>query len=1155
MAGSACTRHYTRMRFLCSLRSPWRDISLLVLAVTVFSLYLTYTMDSQVSKEEALLPSRKGRKVGLGLQGNAWINSVQRNILEGMEQEGAKVPNGPVLSELSPLQRKLVELEKKTLERFTNHDRVVVIRGHSKVIARDLSLYEQAFHKHGFYVRIPAGFRSNITGFSNYSSSYEDVQLFEATVEQSQDALQQSHRAVLEGEKEGWMVLLCMTFTDGDTGEGMCIHKATYGHLKPHQKVNRIPGVRTTLWRKDGFCHTMSAARKIPALRRSPLAPMCWVMPLEFEQFLSVADAVGGEAKWVFKSINPGGNIYILQPTKDRDYARIKQYRTRKAVVQQYFPNPLLIFGMPVSIRAYVLVTSVSPLRAFLHSEGLVNYRHDYQRSFRKVPSRIWYFGQLRQYLAHNHGPEAAEVAFRNMQSVITQTLLVSESALAGHFGGYSANPMEGLYKCKNCFQLLGFDLIYNSSLYPMVLEVNGQPHMQVSLNEFENETTISPEDEGWASNSIKQDAAEDMVGMLFSEQLVAMEVADALEELELNVGILGVNCLPSHEYCLTEEDLEYILDTRRETVNRGSFMQLYPSPDSEKYAILLKDLSRFAGVDMSAPKPLRAGNQKIKDILDNTIRHNTPIMHQLVSALEQVYASREIERHRFDELSPEEEADEEEDVVGLQHQSHRLIHNAFQDVPLDEKYQRPECNDDKATMPYLSGVFTEPKLEFSPAFSPLVAEYHVTVPYDTLLIKVWAFATSCDAEARLEEKDGLSRPANYSLGLGENRINFLVVDLTHTEPWVINTYTLHVYRERLTDTEPAFNPRVPHQVCTMTQDCDMRVFITEPCGLQPIRDQSWDRYMSQHALLPPCQSGDVPGSWVMPCGECRDKSSCHWSMAEWHPGKCRHEVMSRDKLQQCLTGKKVLFIGDSTNRGMMYYLMEQVNGTLTEWDKTHNIKVYNNLNNNRTSVSFAYYPQFWLQPDHRPVFDKALYQLMRRSLPLKNSSDTILVVGGVHWLATHHLNVVKHSLEKEGLTGVRVIMKSLGSGFHLPVDGIHCLSQQEQHKLLMHNAGLSDFARQLGFDVVETFNVTLLRCKDFLQGKCACHFHKVRQVRGEHTAANITKRETLPPHRQYTDPGGEEEDMYGPVHYHVEGDINALYSEILLNRICDIPR
>ncbi len=36
----------------------------------------------------------------------------------------------------------------------------------------------------------------------------------------------------------------------------------------------------------------------------------------------------------------------------------------------------------------------------------------------------------------------------------------------------------------------------------------------------------------------------------------------------------------------------------------------------------------------------------------------------------------------------------------------------------------------------------------------------------------------------------------------------------------------------------------------------------------------------------------------------------------------------------------QILFIGDSTNRGMMHYVMEQVNDSLTEWDKTHHIKV-----------------------------------------------------------------------------------------------------------------------------------------------------------------------------------------------------------------------
>lgn len=79
------------------------------------------------------------------------------------------------------------------------------------------------------------------------------------------------------------------------------------------------------------------------------------------------------------------------------------------------------------------------------------------------------------------------------------------------------------------------------------------------------------------------------------------------------------------------------------------------------------------------------------------------------------------------------------------------------------------------------------------------------------------------------------------------------------------------------------------------------------------------------------------------------------------------------------MTILQILFIGDSTNRGMMHYLMEAANDSLTEWDKTHHIKVYNNINRDRTTVSFAYYPQFWLPTAQRPVFDKALYQLMKQ--------------------------------------------------------------------------------------------------------------------------------------------------------------------------------
>ena len=54
---------------------------------------------------------------------------------------------------------------------------------------------------------------------------------------------------------------------------------------------------------------------------------------------------------------------------------------------------------------------------------------------------------------------------------------------------------------------------------------------------------------------------------------------------------------------------------------------------------------------------------------------------------------------------------------------------------------------------------------------------------------------------------------------------------------------------------------------------------------------------------------------------------------------------------------------------------------------------------------------------------------------------------------------------------------------------------QGEQRKVFIHNTGLLDYASNAGFEVVDTFNMTMARYKDFVQGKCACHFHKVRLI------------------------------------------------------------
>lgn len=73
------------------------------------------------------------------------------------------------------------------------------------------------------------------------------------------------------------------------------------------------------------------------------------------------------------------------------------------------------------------------------------------------------------------------------------------------------------------------------------------------------------------------------------------------------------------------------------------------------------------------------------------------------------------------------------------------------------------------------------------------------------------------------------------------------------------------------------------------------------------------------------------------------------------------------------------MFIGDSTNRGMMFFLMERVNGSLQAWGRAHHTLLYRNLNRRRTQVSYSYYPRFWLEGSQRPTFRQALLQLINR--------------------------------------------------------------------------------------------------------------------------------------------------------------------------------
>lgn len=447
---------------------------------------------------------------------------------------------------------------------------------------------------------------------------------------------------------------------------------------------------------------------------------------------------------------------------------------------------------------------------------------------------------------------------------------------------------------------------------------------------------------------------------------------------------------------------------------------------------------------------------------------------------------------------------------------------------------------------PHLRQIYTDPPLMLTPPFSPRVKEYRAEVTFDTVTVRIRPEPVSSACRVHLDEHQG-PRMANVPVGLGNSRISILVTDGGTLEPVVMTIYTVHMYRE----SRPSLPMFGDHVMCSFLQDCGLLVQPGRSCGLEP--------FIMSQSPLQTCSSGHEPGRWVVPCLSCSDNRTCDWREVAWQPDGCYHPLVDRPLLQDCMMDRKLLFIGDSTNRGMMYFLMERVNSSLEDWGKAHDTLVYRNLNGGRTLVGYSYYPQFWLEKKRRPTFRQALQQLLHRSRPLQNSHLTVLVVGGVQWLNTNHLATVREVLDRESLSEILVVVKSLGMGFHLPVNGIRSLSLREIQDLYQENRNIITTAKHHGYEVIDTFGITMGRYKEFLQGRCACHFHEVEKLSSSESSGDTTSTTNR---TRFTRPGPalssqsatlntNQEAGSNASSYHVRGPVNQVYSEILLSRLC----
>jgi Tubulin-tyrosine ligase family len=149
--------------------------------------------------------------------------------------------------------------------------------------------------------------------------------------------------------------------------------------------INRIPGA-VEMNRKDTFALALRRMQRLHGREHFAFHPETWLPsdPSDRRQLLEFArgDASAGWSAWIQKdsfggqgrgiSMIAGGHALehaILHPGKNEELAR--------AVIQRYIPDPLFLARQGHSkhtLRVYTLISSVSPLQVWIHTEGLAKF-------------------------------------------------------------------------------------------------------------------------------------------------------------------------------------------------------------------------------------------------------------------------------------------------------------------------------------------------------------------------------------------------------------------------------------------------------------------------------------------------------------------------------------------------------------------------------------------------------------------------------------------------------------------------------------------------------------------------------------------------------------------------------------------------------------
>ena len=435
----------------------------------------------------------------------------QKNNCDEMKEEWApwvrvKDTTTGNLSSLSPTSSKPTHAFTNIFPTFNSIFTAFASSGQYPRIDRNLKIERECLE---YQVRVHASLQAS--GFTSEHGNASNKSLVFCTKSKRKEVASIVSDVLLNQEDMPW-------FEVSESSNGNCWNllwtwkkpKLNPEHLLVYQRISRFQDTRC-LTRKDYLKKQLERTRASIISRFQhnwDLMPLTFVLPNEFTSFLSAYSSIQNTCQerqstlWIMKpsAMSKGRGISIVDDIGKVTYSS-------PTVIQQYLRNPLLLQGYKFDLRLYILVTSFSPLEAFIYKEGFARF------GSRKFTSHADSINDLQIHLTNssiqnsyihdinaNHPAQAAgkdgggnkvlvtwlwsrlrdqgidvDELWKDIKELCVKTLLSTGDEI----------PSQ-----PNAFELFGFDVIIDDECKPWLIEVNACPalsrehHLDVAVKE-----------------------------------------------------------------------------------------------------------------------------------------------------------------------------------------------------------------------------------------------------------------------------------------------------------------------------------------------------------------------------------------------------------------------------------------------------------------------------------------------------------------------------------------------------------------------------------------------------------------------------------------------------------------------------------------------